>query len=161
MRPIVQLLLSCALFAGCVGPAADDAVVPAARPEGATGPEVAVVEGDSAYAIAVGFPCGLDGAACAQGTGLEFAHLSWARLGPTRATLVATWDATTPLAEKGQIRVNLEEKEVEFQGRSGDAFEMDVADLASVTAFDAFAMPAAGGAFVQQKAHFVLTLSYG
>ncbi|MHB8606651.1 MAG: hypothetical protein ACYDCK_15515 [Thermoplasmatota archaeon] len=119
-------------------------------------PRVIMIPGEST-ATSVGTPCssGLQ-SSCPVGIHRE-AVFTLEQASPARATLVATWKASTPLATVLSISFS---SGASIEGPSPQVLEIPVATLASAGSYFASATPTSPGAMLADNVHYVLTLEY-
>lgn len=175
-------LMSLILLAGCVGedppappaaePVEDETTTPAratpavasASPQGAEAEEdVVTIVGEITQSVSVGIPCPTRVGAtdCAAGR-MVGRSVEVARGAPERATLTATWTASTPLGET--LRFILlpadESAEHAVSGESPLTWEVPPEALQSTGEYKLLVRPATPGATLNEVVEFVLTLEY-
>lgn len=186
MRVALPLLLSlAALAAGCAAPAGEPAEdplpaadapaaapapaeaaptpqeEPAEPPKTAAGPRKVESRAEMRTPLLVGTPCPDGGTGCAMGLVSFPVALDVPEPGPARATLTATWDATTPAA--AQMFVHFQGPDgliTEAKGASPLVLDVPAEALAKQGAYEAYVSPDLPGAMVEQTVAFVLLLEY-
>jgi hypothetical protein len=162
---LVSALAGCAQNApGAIAPASATTEAPAtATPAvaAASAPHTTTVEGDATYGAGAGAVCP-DGSPCSSGFLVGFALLEVKEAKPVKATLVATWTATSPLDASLKVSLASEAggKGISATGPSPLTFDVPASALASSGTYHGQAEPPTPGAAVNEKVHLALTLDY-